>query len=73
MSIVFLAQRLENPQERVAIKILTPSDVAMADEFVSFQARFRAGRTHHSPPLAVRISYLHALLHVKEPRKGVQD
>ena len=58
MSIVFLAQRLENPQERVAIKILTPSDVAMADEFVSFQARFlreaqAAHQLHHEhiPPV----------------------
>jgi len=58
MSIVFLAQRLENPQERIAIKILTPSDVAMADEFVSFQARFlreaqAAHQLHHEHILPV--------------------
>jgi eukaryotic-like serine/threonine-protein kinase len=40
MSIVFLARSLENPQDRLAIKILTPPDIAMADELVSFQARF---------------------------------
>ena len=40
MSIVFLARSLENPQDRVAIKILTPSDVVMADELISFQTRF---------------------------------
>ena len=40
MSIVFLARNLDTPQDRVAIKILTPSDVVMADELASFQARF---------------------------------
>lgn len=41
MSIVFLAQHLENPQDTVAIKILMPSDFAATDEFALFQARFR--------------------------------
>ena len=40
MSIVFLARSLEHPEDSVAIKILLPSDIAMSDEFVSFQARF---------------------------------
>ena len=40
MSIVFVAQRVESPQDKVAIKILIPAGVAMSDEFVSFQARF---------------------------------
>ncbi len=40
MSVVFLAQRLENLQEQVAIKILMPSDLSTAREFANFQARF---------------------------------
>ncbi|HEY3991563.1 MAG TPA: serine/threonine-protein kinase [Ktedonobacteraceae bacterium] len=41
MSIVFLAQHLEHPQSRVAIKILMPSDISTTDESSSFQARFQ--------------------------------
>ena len=40
MSMVFLAQRLDNPQARVAIKILVPFDALTAEELLSFQARF---------------------------------
>ncbi len=48
MSIVFLAERLDNPQERVAIKVLMPSHVTTPDEFFSFQARFlREAQTAH--------------------------
>ena len=48
MSIVFLAERLDNPQERVAIKILMPSHGVTPDEFTSFQARFlREAETVH--------------------------
>lgn len=58
MSIVFLARSLENPQDTVAIKILMPSDVAMADELASFQARFlreaqAAHQLHHEHILPV--------------------
>src|SRR6185437_15435876 len=41
MSIVFLAQQLEHPQTRAAIKILVPSDVSTLGEFATFQARFQ--------------------------------
>ena len=48
MSIVFLAERLDNPQERVAIKVLMPSHVTTPEEFFSFQARFlREAQTVH--------------------------
>ena len=48
MSLVFLAERLDAPQEQVAIKIFMPSYVAMPDEAVSFQARFlREAQTIH--------------------------
>jgi serine/threonine protein kinase len=48
MSIVFLAQPIENTEERVAVKILIPSDVATTAEFASFQARFqREARAVH--------------------------
>lgn len=48
MSIVFLAQRLENPQDRVAIKMLIPSAISTGEEFTSFKARFlREARTVH--------------------------
>ncbi|HXR64402.1 MAG TPA: serine/threonine-protein kinase, partial [Ktedonobacteraceae bacterium] len=40
MSIVFLAQRLDNPQDQAAIKILLPSDFSTAREFAAFRARF---------------------------------
>ncbi len=58
MSIVFLARSLENPRDRVAIKILTPSNLAMTDELVSFQARFlreaqAAHQLHHEHILPV--------------------
>ena len=41
MSIVFLAQHLENPQDKAAIKILIPSDFSTTDDFAAFQTRFR--------------------------------
>ena len=48
MSIVFLAERLDNPQERVAIKVLKPSHVTTPEEFISFQTRFlREAQTVH--------------------------
>src|SRR5947209_4134774 len=48
MSIVFLAERLDNPQERVAIKVLMPSHVTTPEEFLSFQTRFlREAQTVH--------------------------
>src|SRR5215469_7039859 len=58
MSIVFLAQRLDHPQDRVAIKLLMPSPVPTPEEFVSFQARFMreaqaAYRMHHPHILPV--------------------
>lgn len=40
MGIVFLGQRLDNPQEQAAIKILLPSDFSTASESAAFQARF---------------------------------
>src|SRR5260370_38355670 len=40
MSIVFFPQSLDDPQDRVAIKILMPSTAPTPEEFVSFQARF---------------------------------
>src|SRR5438876_7116221 len=40
MSIVFLAERLDNPQERVAIKVLMPSHAPTPEELISFQTRF---------------------------------
>lgn len=40
MSLVFLAERLDAPHERVAIKILMPSYGMTPDEIISFQARF---------------------------------
>jgi len=58
MSTVFLAQRLDHPQDRVAIKILMPSSIPTPEEFVSFQARFMreaqaAYRMHHPHILPV--------------------
>lgn len=58
MSIVFMTQRPEEPQDRVAIKILVPPDIATSDEFASFQARFlreaqAAHRLHHPHILPV--------------------
>src|SRR5215469_3032457 len=48
MSIVFLAERLDHPQERVAIKVLMPSHVTTPEELLSFQARFlREAQTVH--------------------------
>src|SRR5438105_4860573 len=48
MSIVFLAERLDNPQERVAIKVLMPSHIPTPEEFISFQSRFlREAQTAH--------------------------
>lgn len=48
MGTVFLAQRPGDPQERVAIKILTLSTISTSDEFATFQARFlREAQTVH--------------------------
>src|SRR5690348_3577187 len=48
MSLVFLAERLDNPQERVAIKILMPPHTTIPDELISFQTRFlREAQTVH--------------------------
>jgi serine/threonine protein kinase len=48
MSIVFLAEHLDHPQERVAIKVLMPSHVTTPEEFLSFQTRFlREAQTVH--------------------------
>src|SRR5260370_12464451 len=57
-SIVFLAQRLDDPQDRVASKILMPSTAPTPEEFVSFQARFMreaqsAYHMHHEHILPV--------------------
>lgn len=40
MSIVFLAQHLDNPQDQVAMKVLLPPEFATAPELTRFQARF---------------------------------
>jgi len=58
MSIVFLAQRLDDPHDRVAIKILMPSTAPTPEEYVSFQARFMreaqaAYHMHHEHILPV--------------------
>jgi serine/threonine protein kinase len=58
MSTVFLAQRLDHPQDQVATKILLPSSIPTPEEFVSFQARFMreaqaAYRMHHPHILPV--------------------
>ncbi len=58
MSTVFLAQRLDHPQDQVAIKILLPSGVPTPEDIVSFQARFMreaqaAYRMHHPHILPV--------------------
>jgi len=48
MSLVFLAELLDNPQERVAIKVLMPSHATIPDELNSFQTRFlREAQTVH--------------------------
>ena len=48
MSIVFLADRVDNPQERVAIKILMPAHGVTPDELNSFRIRFlREAETDH--------------------------
>ena len=48
MSLVFLAERLDNPQERVAIKILMPPRTVIPDESIPFQTRFlREAQTVH--------------------------
>lgn len=58
MSIVFLAQRQENSQDKAAIKVLTPSTLSTSDEFSAFKARFlREAQTvhqlHHSHILPI--------------------
>jgi len=40
MGIVFLAQRLDNPQEQAAIKILLPPEFSTTSESAAFQGRF---------------------------------
>ena len=40
MSTVFLAQHVEDPQEKVALKVLASSAVETPEELPSFQARF---------------------------------
>ena len=40
MSIVYLAERLDNPQEHVAIKVLIPTYFPTPEEFILFQVRF---------------------------------
>jgi serine/threonine protein kinase len=40
MSVVFLAQPLDKPQDRVAMKILVSRELSTPEELVSFQARF---------------------------------
>src|SRR6266568_1678379 len=61
MSIVFLAQRLDGPQDRVAIKILMPSTAPTPEEFVSFQARFmreaQAAYHMHHPHILPVLGY----------------
>ncbi len=48
MGIVFLAQHLENSQDKAAIKILIPSDFTTTAESTAFQARFlREAQTVH--------------------------
>lgn len=41
MSVVFLAQHTEDPQDMKAIKMLLPSGSVAGDEFATFQARFK--------------------------------
>ncbi len=58
MSIVFLAQPLDRPQDRVAIKVLKPSDASTEEEWLSSQARFlreaqAAHQMHHEHILPV--------------------
>ena len=61
MSMVFLAESVENPQDRAAIKILMPPDVATTDEFVTFQARFlreaQAAQHLHHPHILPVLGY----------------
>ena len=56
MSLVFLAQRLDNPQDRVAMKILLPSNAVTAEEWLSFQARF-----HREAQAAYQMHHEHIL------------
>lgn len=58
MSTVFLAQRVDDSRERVAIKVLAPSEVSTEEEEASFQARFlreaeAAQKMHHEHILPV--------------------
>ena len=58
MSIVFLAQPLDRPQDTVAIKVLRPSDPSTEEEWLSSQARFlreaqAAHQMHHEHILPV--------------------
>lgn len=60
VSVVFLAQHLEKP-ERVAAKLLLPSDSLSAREFANFRARFlREARAHqqlHHPHILPVLGY----------------
>lgn len=58
MSIVFLAQSLDKPQDQVAIKVLVASNISTPEELLSFQARFlreaqAAYQLHHEHILPV--------------------
>lgn len=58
ISAVFLARRVDDSQEQVAIKVLTPSEISTAEEEASFQARFlrvaeAAQKMHHEHILPV--------------------
>ena len=61
MSIVYLAQRLDDPHDRVAIKILMPAIAPTPEEFVSFQARFmreaQAAYHMHHPHILPVLGY----------------
>jgi len=61
MSIVYLAQRLDDPHDRVAIKILMPAVAPTPEEFVSFQARFmreaQAAYHMHHPHILPVLGY----------------
>jgi len=58
MSVVFLAQPVDKPRDRVAMKILLPRELSTPEEMTSFQARFlreaqAAYQMHHEHILPV--------------------